>query len=372
MSDEERPPSDEAPSGDLPSDETPADAAPPPPEPATSPWAPRRADQAVTEGGYAYTVVDDSAPAKPAEKPRKVREPLRISPPMLAAAILVPAIIVGVAAWFAASMFDDDGSDNRADADVASLIQAFSSQNEGSTVQRFEGELAPGFPEDVPVYPDGRIVSSVVQVSQEDALYWAVYDTEARFDEVVGYFHEKFSEDPWQVDLGQDSGESSVRQFSRIDDPDVQGVVLVGASKDGEVTTIFQSINVVAGADDAPEREFDPGAARPLPEGFPEDLPQYPDGLVIETAFRREPRNDGFAISLVTRDDAGDVLGFYRDEFERLGWTVADADASQSQLPDAQAITFEAGEELQGNVTTSEFTEDENYTRIDVQVNSTR
>jgi hypothetical protein len=63
------------------------------------------------------------------------------------------------------------------------------------------------------------------------------------------------------------------------------------------------------------------------------------------------------------------VLDFYRGEFEELGWTVEDTDASQSGIENAEAIAFEGPEgDVNGNVVVSEFGEDANYTRVDVNV----
>ena len=81
------------------SDERPAeDAAPEPDQPAPQP-AP---GDPPSESGYAYTVVDATR-AAPAPKVKRESTPARVGKPLLAALIIVPAVVAGVAAWFIAS-----------------------------------------------------------------------------------------------------------------------------------------------------------------------------------------------------------------------------------------------------------------------------
>ena len=152
---------------------------------------------------------------------------------------------------------------------------------------------------------------------------------------------------------------------------DVTGVYLVTESRDASVTTIFLSLQVISGADDVDLDRFEPVETKPLPEGFPSDVPSYPDAIVIETAFERSPQGDVFAISSITRDSVGDSLDFYREELEADGFTVTDVEP-QTQLANAEAIAFESEDgEIAGNVIAGEFADDRNYARIDLQVRAT-
>jgi hypothetical protein len=343
---------EEQPAGDQP-------ASPPPAE-------------GVTESGYSYTVVDDSGAPAPAtesatgngEAPeRKPRG--RALPVLIVGAV---ALLAGAAIGFGVALLTGDGDDGgeRAGADTASVIHAFS-QGQGVDVTRYERTLPQGFPE-IPTYDGAAVVSSLEQLSGENAGYLAVYDTSDSRDDVVSWYREKFAEDPWQVDAGQDGEESTLFRFSKIDDANVSGVVLIGESTVSDITTILVSAEVISA--EAGERpDYEPGVSKPLPEGFPSDVPQYPDAVVIETAFERQSGSDGYAISLITTDEASSVLDFYSDAFGDQGWEVSEGDASQSSLEDAAAITFLGGEpETSGSVTTGVFTKDRNYTQIDLQV----
>ena len=180
---------------------------------------------------------------------------------------------------------------------------------------------------------------------------------------------DKFDSDPWQLQAGQDSRDSTLHQFSRVDSSDVSGIVLLAQSTDDNVTTILLSISQVGGAKDAPQTTFSSDGSPSLPDGFPSDVPQYPGGTVVQSAFQKQSAGNTYLASFVTKDGADDALTYYRNAFQGSGWTVQDSDASQSSLKDAKAIQFTDGaSKFSGDVTVGQFAEDTSYTRVDVQV----
>ncbi|MGH7622561.1 MAG: hypothetical protein ACREMU_09505, partial [Gemmatimonadaceae bacterium] len=268
--------------------------------------------------GYEYSVVDDDDGVTPGRSGRPMW--------LLAAAVLLPAIIVGVVVWFIASSVSGGSSaSTHTNQDVASILNAFSSQ-QGTTSTRFEGKLPPDVPSGIPTYPGSKVVSALRQVQGSDASYLVVYDTADARDKVANYFDGKLDADPWQLQGGQSDVNGTVQQFSSIKDPNLSGLVLVSASKDNKVTTILESIQVVSGAASAPKEAYSPGASKPLPNGFPANVPEYPGAVNISTAYQKQPQGNQYIISLVTRDDAAKVLDFYRGKFKDNGWTVADTD----------------------------------------------
>lgn len=323
--------------------------------------------ESLTEGGYAYTLADDSvttgAPAAPSPRRRRVRFWLA-----LAAAAIVPAAAVGAAVWFVGADGEDSGG--RQNQNVSNVINAFSQGGGAPSLQRYEGELPPGYPDDLPEYPDADLIASLAQGGEGAAGYLVVYDTTDDREDVAAFFADQLNEDPWQIDAGRDGRESTLHQFSKIDDADVSGVVLSASSKDGDVTTIVVNVQIASGARDV-EEDFELGVTKPLPEGFPEDVPQYPDAIVIESAFQNEPGAENFIISFVTRDNVTSVFDFYRQELGE-GWTVEDADASESPLEDAQALSFSRDDAISGGIVAGVFAEDRNYTQVDLTVRVTR
>jgi hypothetical protein len=329
----------------------------------------------MTAGGYSYEVVSDaSAPAEkaPAE-PRPARR-TGLWPVAVVLAVIGGALVGAVAAWFIAGWLGGESSDDeRVNANVANIINAFTQGQGQSTIERFEGELPPGFPDDIPTYPDSEVVSSIVQLGADDALFLIAYDTPDSREDVAAYFRDELDSGNFQIDGAQDGREADLIQFSKTDDADVSGLVLVAESKDREITTVFYSVEVIAGADDVDLAPFVPRVSRPLPADFPTDVPTYPDAIVVETVTQRESGADLFGIAFITRDTSSSVLDFYRERFEEAGWTVTDADTSQSDLEDAQGINFESEDgELSGSVTTGVFRDDRNYTRVELQVQATR
>jgi hypothetical protein len=324
----------------------------------------------VTAGGYDYTVV--GAETSTGDEPPREARRIVLSPLVLAAVIVVPAVLAAAGAWLALGMFDDGGDDGgRVNADVSNLINAFSQNPPGAEVQRFQGEAPPGFPDDVPSYPEAKIVASVVQVNEGDALYLVVYDTPDAREDVASHLADALDSDPWQVDAGRDGRTETFRQFSKIDDPDITGVALVTGSRDDELTTIVYSVEVVAGGRAAGRPEFTPPVSRTMPEDFP-DVPQYPESIVIDAAFSRQPRETAYAVSLIVQDDAGSVLDYYRRELEGRTWQVEESDTANTSLENAEAIAFSAQEDgLEGSVTAGDFSEDRNYVQIDIQVTTT-
>jgi hypothetical protein len=360
---------DDAPPHDAAAPE--ADAADAPSNATTPPESPTEPAAAVTPGGYAYTVVGDEDDAVPSVMPARPPGTGGIPALALAAAAIVPAVVVGLIVWFIAS--SGGGNDgNRVNADVSNIVNAFS-QSSGSTSNRYEGKLAPGYPADVPAYPGARLISSIVQTQGNDASYVVIYDAMDSRQNVAAYFADKFAADPWQIVVAQDNRDSSLHRFSRIDDPNIAGLVLAAESDKGDLTTIVMSVQVTAGAKAAALPAYDPGVARTLPDGFPSGVPSYPDATLIESAYQQEANGRSFVLSFVTKDDISKVIDYYRQQFNSGGLTVTDGDASQSTLDSAQAVAFtDAAQTLGGQVVAGKLAEDPDYTRIDMQVRSAK
>jgi hypothetical protein len=354
---------------------------PRPEDPGTPPGDDPRAG--VTAGGYRYEVVDDTE--QRVHRPRALRirapriarrpggAPRTWSSPVVLWAVGLTLVIGAVVGWFAASFAGDGGAnDARTTANVGSVINAFTRQ-EDAVSTRFEGALPPSFPSELPVYPHARIVSAVQHVRDGDVSYLVAYDAADRRADVSAFYGDALSGDPWQIDAVQDGIDSSVHQFSRIDDANVEGFVLAAESKDDRITTILVSLRIIAGAPDDGGEPFDAGAGKPLPEGFPaEDVPVYPGATVIESILQREPGAESFSISAVTRDGIDEVLTFYEDEFADAGWLVQPAGNGGSTLEDAEAVQFSAADgSVQGLLTAGVLAEDDTYTRIEIQVRTT-
>jgi hypothetical protein len=317
------------------------------------------AEPAEGGGGYAYDVVAEEEE----QEPRGFRLPTAA---LVAIAAVVSAVIVGVAVWFIASG-GSGGGDDRVTSNVTNVVNAFSQGQSGTITRRFEGVLAPGFPNDVPLYPGAKLISSELQISGADADYLVVYDTGDARQKVADYFSGKLDADPWQIDASQDGRDSSLRQFSNASDANVRGLVLAAESKQDNLTTVIVSVQVTSGAAAAGTETFDPGESRPLPAGFPTSVPTYPGATVISSAYQKSSGSHAYSVSLVTQDSASKVLDYYRAQLATNKLTVTDGDASQSSLAGATAIDFtDAGQTVGGSITVGALAEDSKYAQIDI------
>lgn len=325
--------------------------------------------EAVTPGGYTYTVVEDEDAAPNA--PSSPGTSRNMQPLLLAgAAAIVSALIAGVIVWFVAS--GGGASKDRINADVSNVVNAFS-QAQGGASQRFEGSLAPGYPSDLPAYPGAKLLSSIAQVRGADASYLVIYDTGDNRAKVSAYFADKFSADPWQIDASQDGRDSALHQFSKINDEKIRGLVLAAESNGDNVTTIVVSLQITAGASALGTSTYDPGVPKTLPDGFPDTVPAYPGSVLVEAAYQTQPNGRAFTLSFVTKDDITKVLDYYRAQLQSSSLTVTDGDATQSTLENAAAIDFtDTAQTIGGQVTAGKLAEDGSYTRIDMQVQATK
>lgn len=337
----------------------------PGPEPAASEDAPDAAtgEARTTRGGYEYTIVDDAAPETQGTGGASAERARRGVPIAVAAvAVVMAAGLAALATWFFAG--GGSSEDGRVNQGVSNLLNAFG-QEQQFTSTRYEGQEPPGFP-DLPRYEGTEVVASVLQVQDGDASYLVVYDTDADRDDVTAFYRDAFDEDPWQVEQGQDSASSTLFQFSNIEDADIEGIVLVTDSKDADLTTIIVSVQEVAGAPDDADG-FAPGEARTAPEGLPE-LPVVEDAVLVQSAFQRQAGGRLFALSYLSQDDADVILDLYRTDLEDRGYTVEDLPAANTP-PGGSGIGFRhEGDDITGTVSVSDFTVDDSYRLIEVQV----
>ncbi len=295
---------------------------------------------------------------------------VRLTPALLAVLIILPMLAAGVVAWFAASMMAPENK-SRLSADVANVLNAFSQGSSGGAViSRYEGETPPLFPSSIPKYPDASVVSAVMQVTGEDVSYLVIYDTTDSRQKVAAYFDTQLKSDPWTIDASQDGRDSDVRQFSDTTNQNLKALYLIAESKGDDRTTIVVSAQVTSGAKGLIKQPFSSGDGKPLPDGFPDKVPQYPGSTIIESSFQKQPPGTNFTVSLVTKDEASKVLDYYRSQLKDGGLTVDGGDAATPQAtPSDTTVTFTDDKQtVGGQISATPFADDESYTRVDLQV----
>jgi hypothetical protein len=334
----------------------------------------RDADDAPTVDRDARDSDDaQSAPEEDASASRSLASErgIRVTPPLLAALVVLPMVVAGVVAWFAASIMAPEDQ-SRLSADVANVLNAFSqgSSSGSAIVSRYEGETPPLYPDSIPRYPGASLVSAVMQVTGEDASYLVIYDTADSRAKVTDYLDGQLRSDRWSVEASQDGRDSDLRQFSDTTDPNLQALYLVAESKQDSRTTIVVSAQVTSGARGLIKQPYTPGATKPLPDGFPDKVPQYPDSTIIESSFQKQAGSTTFTVTLVSKDDAAKVLDYYRRQLAGVGLTVDGGSAATPvATPSDTTVTFSDDKQtLDGQITAMPLAEDDSYTRVDLHV----
>ena len=340
--------------------------------PATSPTLPgAETGASLTPGGYAYEVVDDEA-APSIDDTASFPRPGRGVPIWaLALAAIVPAAVVGALVWFLAGTGGSDGG--RVNADTTNLLHAFTQGAEGTITLRYEGKFPPGYPDGIPGYDGAEVVASVAQIQNPGVSYIVVQDVGDPRDTVAADLKARLDADPWQIEVGQDSRDTTFYQYRNTEDADLTGLVIITASEDDSRTTIITSIQQASGAEDREPDPFEAAAARSAPPDFPGEIPVYEGALLIESAYQTESGAKSFAVTYITKDGADDILDALGDRLGEAELTVEDGDPSTSSLEDAQAIRFsDEGLQLSGEIIVGVFPLDDSYTQIDVQVRDER
>jgi hypothetical protein len=293
----------------------------------------------------------------------------------LAALAVVPALIVGVLVF---ALAGDSGGGSSGSA--AGIVDAFLrlSPSTDQTVESYKGSLPPDLPAEVPTYNRAKPVVSYSIKTPEGTNLFAVLTTSASVEEVFNFFTDALDEDPWQVEVGQSSTDGVGIRFSRPDNADVSGIITIHHSDLDNVTSIFLTYEDVSAAltPGTGSVPFSSGTSRPLPAGFPSDVPVYQKDqgtIVLDTYFERAQGGQFFAVTFLTKDSSDDVIGFYEDDFVGRGWTTTDTSPGGTSF--AVSIEFADKEQtLTGQISADSFEDDSAYTKVElvVQVTSGR
>ncbi len=252
-------------------------------------------------------------------------------------------------------------------------------QSDSGSIESFQGKLPPGFPSDFPRYSGAQIVVSWLIHSPQGANFFAIYSTGDNPDSVLNFYQQKLEKDPWQIDIARASDAFSGVRFSRPDNADVQGDVSIHRSDLDGKTAIFVSYQDVSNTSAAPDKNAKLGPSRQLPSGFPTDqFPIYKSSTVTETYLQKDSGSTSYVVTFVTKDSADQVLSYYRDQFQKKGWQVTDAQPGSQQSQAQQqsgpqdngpGIDFtDSAKKYQGSVQTDVYQNDKNLTKVDLVV----
>jgi hypothetical protein len=318
------------------------------------------------------TTTPQAADAGTAKPEGKARRGLPRWLPLVLLAV-VPAVVVAALAY--AAWGGDGGSDQGGAGALEGILRPPSDPN--TQIDSFKGEVPPGFPDDFPIYSNGKIVVSLEILSDQGTSYFVVMNTKDSTEDVYDFYNSELDDDPWQVEIGQSSEELTGVRFLRPDNPDVSGTVIIHGSDLDDTTSIYVSFEDVSAAisPGGANNPFSLGASRPLPRGFPNDVPIYSsrgnNAVVVDTYFERGGGGQIFRVSFLTKDSTDDVMKYYTDEFKGRGWTATDS-TGQSPTSFALSLNFaDNNQSLQGQITADSFENDAAYTKVDMVVQVT-
>jgi hypothetical protein len=236
-------------------------------------------------------------------------------------------------------------------------------QEAGTEIQVLLDELPPDLPDGLPQYPGSSLIGSTVTTSEYVDAFSVLWDSGDSLDEILLYYEEALEQDPWQVVLSTSTADFAALQFNKVDDANfVGGVVIQRSGDDKEHSAILLSVQTLLEGGGTEPEPFELGASKPLPRGFPTQMPVYPQATVTDTGWARSPGNVDIQINFLTADAPRDVIDFYRSELKNKGWEVTDETTEDLSL----ALSFENNvdsETWSGGITANLFEEDPDYTR---------
>ena len=260
------------------------------------------------------------------------------------------------------------GGDNK---DADQVLQRFMEigQNPGATAEVMIGEVPSGLPADLPEYPGSSLIGSTVTTDAGTESISVLRETSDSLDNVLLYYEENLDTSPWEILLSTSQETFAAVQFGKLDDANLLGSIVIQSSGDGKRSTILTSVQIAA-SETPTAKPFELGASKPLPRGFPAEMPVYPDITITDTAWARSTDTLDFQVNFLTKGSSQDVADFYRKELGSRGWTVTDQPSETGQTG-VLALTFEGkapGQTWSGAISINVFEEDPSYTQVRLQV----
>jgi len=279
------------------------------------------------------------------------------------AGLLILALLAAAAAADACGDGDGD-SDKQAEQVTGRFLEV--GQNPGTTAEVMVGKLPADLPPGLPEYPGASLIGSAVTADGGQKALSVLRETADPLDNVILFYEDALEQAPWQVVVSTSQEGLAALQFSRLDVANFMGTVIVRSSADEKRSIILLSVDV---SGEAPSPQpFELGASKPLPRGFPAEMPLYPDMTVTDTAWGRSADTTQFQVNFLTKGSPQDVIAFYRNDFQsRGGWTITE-EPSQGT---AVGISFEhtaEGQTWSGSISADAFADDPTYTQTSLRL----
>ncbi len=278
---------------------------------------------------------------------------------------LFPVLLVVTLAAGALAVSGCGGSsDDKAVAAMEKFLEV--GQSPGTTNQILLDKLPPGLPEGLPEYPGSNLIGSTVTTSSAGKVLGVLRETADPVDQVYAFYEQAFSTAPWRVQVSTFPGTAAGVQFTNINDTGVSGAVVIQPSTGEDGTSvIFLSIQSTSGSSTAEPFELQP--SKPLPMGWPEQIPVYSGATVTDTGWGQTGSSIEWQITFLAQVAAQEVIDFYKTELTKAGFTVND-EAPQGATLMLSFQGAQTNEAWSGAVSAQAFAQDPTYAQATVQL----
>jgi hypothetical protein len=280
--------------------------------------------------------------------------------------LLSLGLIVVVLAAALAGAFGCGGgsSDSKAVASLQKFLEI--GQDPGTTSRVLLDELPPGLPDGLPEYPGSTLIGSTITTGTGANGLGVLRETGDPVDKVYVYYEQALSTAPWQVQVSTFPGKIAGIQFASTNDSSITGAVVIQpSSDDAGHSMIFLSIQSTSGSSTSEPFKLEP--SKPLPTGWPEEIPLYSGATVTDTGWGQTGSSIEWQITFLAQASAQEVIDFYKTELTKAGFSVND-EAPQGATLVLSFQGAQTNEAWNGAVSALAFAQDPTYAQARVQL----
>lgn len=275
-------------------------------------------------------------------------------------------IMVVLAAGLLLFACQSSGSSNKKAAEIVKQVLQIS-QGTDAEIAVYVNRLPPGLPAGFPIYQRARIISSFRILDKDGENFFILATAQDEPDKVYAYYEEQLDKSPWQLQGATNSEDVTAVRFTKTDDPIIEGTVVINRGEEQDSRSqIVMRVQGSAPAKEETRKAFTLGQGKPLPKGYPQSVPIYPNGTVTSTAWLRRLGNIDFSVISLTKDPQNKVIEFYKAQLPGGGWIVTNTTDDGTEI----SLNFEdqRDSQLSGTITASVFDRDSSYTEISIRL----
>jgi hypothetical protein len=272
-------------------------------------------------------------------------------------------ILVAALVAMAAAVACGGSSDSKAQSMIQKFLDA--GQSPGTTNDVMLDKLPPGLPDGLPSYPGAKVLGSVVTIGSGTKSLTVLRETSDSVSDVYAFYEQALGAQPWQIDVSTYPGKIAAVQFSSVSDPNLAGAVVIQPTGDGGDSVIYATVQTPS--TDATTEPFKLEPSKPLPSGWPSQMPIYPNATVADTGWSRSQGSIEWQISLLAQTTPKDIIDYYRTELTNARWNVTD-EPEQGAMSTLSFKDELGAQPWTGSVSAQTFAQDPSYAAATLQL----